>query len=307
VDNLLVAEAVAENTHQGSLLNTSLCRADQGIRWQDGRVTSYASHLRVYEPLAAFPDDERVRWEGYLASGGVPSRTGGILMEHRHAVVAAIGVPPKTDVEHAFVHRVDGKTYLCPWRTQLRTWVALAEFRSSLPVEIADAFVPRAAAEVAERELAGLRERSPELKTHIQTATWQVPLRWFVLFEGEERRLTTTPERSLSYLTTMSNARRRVARSLAVLRRTVEDGVMTDGVEELGRWLEEYHPRSLVELDYGGLVSLFDDDELFADESAADVAHAVACLAAGETDEAAEAYSRISERWGAVRAVEVSN
>lgn len=270
-------------------------------------MTSYASHLRVYEPLASFPADERSRWEGYLASGQVPSRQHGVLLEHHHAVVAAIGHPPASDVEHAFVHRVEGQSYLCPWRTQLRTWVALAEFRASLPVEIADAFVPRATAEVAERELALARARSPELKTHIMSATWQVPLRWFVLFEGEERRLSLEPDRALSYLTTMANARRRVARTLAVLRRTVEEGMITDGVEDLGRWLEEYHPRSLVELDYAGLVTLFDDEELLDDESAAEVAHAVACLAAGEAEEASAMYAKVSERWGAVRAVEVSN
>lgn len=270
-------------------------------------MPSYSSHLRVYEPLSAFPPGERSRWESYLAAGAAPSRIRGLLVEHRAAVVAAIGLPPDSSVEHAFVHRVDGRTYVCPWRTRLRGWEAMTEFRSSLPEEIADAFVPRAAAEIAERELARWRQASPDLKSHIHSATWQVPLRWFVPFEGEERRLVLDGERSLTYVTTMANARRRVARTLAVLRRTVEDGPILEGVEDLGRWLEEYHPRSLVELDYGTLVRLFDDAELEADESAADVAHAVACLAAGEPDEALEAYQRVSVRWGAVRAVEVAN
>ena len=270
-------------------------------------MPSYSSHLRVYEPLSAFPPEERARWEGYVTSGAAPSRARGLLAEHRAAVVAAIGLPPDPSVEHAFVHRVDGRTYVCPWRIRLRGWQATTEFRSSMPEEIADAFVPRAAAEIAERELARWRQTQPELKSHIQSATWQVPLRWFVPFEGEERRLVLDGDRSVTYVTTMANARRRVARSLAVLRRTVEEGPVLEGVEELGRWLEEYHPRSLVELDYGALVRLFDDAELEADESAADVAHAVACLAAGEPEEALEAYERVSVRWGAVRAVEVAN
>jgi hypothetical protein len=271
-------------------------------------VASYASHLRVYEPLASFPEPERRRWERYLAEGSAPSRAGGVELEHRAALVAAMTVPSRVDVDHAFVHRSGGQTYLCPWRTRLRTFEAMAEFRASLPVELADAFVPRRFADEAERELAAIRAAEPGVKTYIQTSTWQVPLRWFVPFEGEERRLVLDGERSLSYVTTMSNARRRVARTLAVLRRTLddEDGVV-DGVEEIGRWLEEYHPRSVVELDYGGLVHLFDDDELWSDESAADIAHAVQCLAAGDTDEASETYRRVTERWGAVRAVEVAN
>lgn len=268
---------------------------------------TYTSYLRAYEPLAAFPPDERRRWERYVAEGRVPDRVRGVRWEQRAGIVAAIGGPPAHDVEHAFVHRLDGMTYICPWRTQVRAWEAMTEFRRDLPEVIADAFFPKQAAEVAERELARWRSAEPDLKSHILSETWQVPLRWFLPFEGEERRLALAGERTLTYLTTMPNARRRVARALAVLRRTIEDRSIVEGVEELAGWLEEYHPRSLVELDYGGLVALFDDVELEADESAADIAHAVASLAAGESDEATEAYARVATRWGAVRSVEVAN
>src|SRR5688500_6410138 len=97
----------------------------------DGFVASFASHLRVYGPIAAFPAGERVRWEGYLESGAARSRSGGLLAEHRAAVVAAIGLPPDPSVEHAFVHRIGGRTYVCPWRTRLRGWHAMTEFRAS--------------------------------------------------------------------------------------------------------------------------------------------------------------------------------
>ena len=60
----------------------------------------------------------------------------------------------------------------------------------------------------------------------------------------------------------MSRARRRLARALAVLRPSVDDHAVIAGVEDLGRWLEEFHPRSVVELDYGDLVHLLDDAEL---------------------------------------------
>ncbi|HVE62510.1 MAG TPA: hypothetical protein VNB94_01730 [Mycobacteriales bacterium] len=271
-------------------------------------MTAYSSHLRVYEPLAAFPADERRRWEVYLAAGEAPDRLLGLRAQHRAAIVAAIGVPPDADVEHAFVHRTGGQSYLCPWRLRVRSWQAIADFRSGLPAEVADAFIPPAAAEIAERELTRVRQEDPDLKTYTRSATWHVPLRWFVPFEGEERRLTLDAGiPTLTYLTTMADARRRVARTLAVLRRALDSSTLVDGVEDLGRWLEDYHPRSLLELDYGGLARLFDPVELEADESAADVAHAVASLAADETDEAMEAYERVSLRWGAVRAVEVAN
>jgi hypothetical protein len=110
--------------------------------------------------------------------------------------------------------------------------------------------------------------------------------------------------RELVYRTAMSRARRRTAKALAVLRRTVDDGAVTAGVEELGRWLEEFHPRSLVELDYGGLVHLLDDDGLAADESARDVAAALAALADGQPVLAAAAYGRVTARMKALQAVE---
>ncbi len=270
-------------------------------------MSVYSSYLRVYEPLSTFSPEERRKWEIYLSTVKPPDNVTGVRVEQRAALVAAIGLPPKTEVEHAFVHRISNVTYICPWRTAMRSYQAIGEFRRSLPDEIADAFIPRGEAEVAERELERMRGAEPDLRSYILSETWQVPIRWFLPFEGEERRLAVDGVRSMTYRTTMANARRRVARSLAVLRKSLDEGAMLDGVEELGRWLEDYHPRSLLELDYGGLVGLFDDDELYADESAADVAHAVASLGAGDTDGAAAAYERVTDRWGAVRAFEVAN
>jgi hypothetical protein len=101
----------------------------------------------------------------------------------------------------------------------------------------------------------------------------------------------------------MSRARRRTARALSVLRR-LEDGSAAAGVEDLGRWLEEFHPRSLVELDYGGLVHLLDDEALAEDASAADVAEALAALAQGDSERAGSAYARVTARMGRMQAVE---
>ena len=60
----------------------------------------------------------------------------------------------------------------------------------------------------------------------------------------------------LRYRTEISKARRRAHRALSVLRRSVGDVPITEAVEESARWLEEFHPRSVVELDYGGLAAL---------------------------------------------------
>jgi hypothetical protein len=282
-------------------------------------VTAFAAHLRVYEPLAAFERDERRQWESYLRAGNIPTVQGGMAMEQAASVRAVLGrVPGVMPVvgEHAFVTEVDGVTLLCPWRTRLRACEAIGDFRDPLPEELADMFVPRAVAEVAEDELEQWRLEHPDLHTHILTSTWQVPLRWFVLVEAEEREIslgtpaegiTRVTGRSLVYRTAMSRARRRTARALAVLRRTLDDGIVTAGVEDLGRWLEEFHPRSLVELDYGGLVHLLDDAELRQDESARDIAEALTSLAEGDPVRSTGAYGRVTARMKALQGVESAN
>jgi hypothetical protein len=87
----------------------------------------------------------------------------------------------------------------------------------------------------------------------------------------------------------------------------LEDGPVVDGVEQLGRWLEEFHPHSIVELDYGGLVHLLDDEELRADDSAEDLAEAVAALGRADADGVAAAYERVVNRWRVIAGVESAN
>ena len=282
-------------------------------------VTAFAAHLRVYEPLAAFDRDERRHWEQYLRAGNIPSVQGGMAMEQAAAVHAVLGRNPAIMPvvgEHAFVTEVDGVTLLCPWRTRIRACEAMGDFRDPLPDELADMFVPRAAAEAAEDELEQWRVEHPDLHTHILSSTWQVPLRWFLLVEADEREVslgapgegtTRVTGRSLVYRTAMSRARRRTARALAVLRRTLDDGMVTAGVEDMGRWLEEFHPRSMVELDYGGLVHLLDDAELRQDESARDIADALAALSDGDPVRAGGAYGRVTARMKALQGVEAAN
>src|SRR3954454_25204219 len=100
-------------------------------------VIGITSHLRVYEPLGAFPDRERTYWTEYVDSGTAPSRPVLMSLEHEAAVAAYLAVPPRVDLgagdEHAYVRHLDGLTYLCPWRLQLRAWEAMDEFRTMLP------------------------------------------------------------------------------------------------------------------------------------------------------------------------------
>ncbi|MFJ8823663.1 hypothetical protein ACIREE_17955 [Streptomyces sp. NPDC102467] len=279
----------------------------------------YAAYLRVYEPLAAFPQPERGHWERYAKREHHPS-----YQDELHRSLADLLPTPPIPVpvhesDDAFVIEVEGVLCVCPWRTRLRGWQALDELPALLPAPVLDAALPPVVRRQASDDYEHWLERNPDARPWIRTSTWQVPLNWFVLVADEERTYENKTAEGkpdgdagdsgdngsggplLRYRTPMVQARRRVARGLRALRDAIDEGPLVDGLVDVGRWLEEFHPRSLVELDYGGLVHALPPDLLEEDHSAADVAEGIAALRSGDADGAAEAYARLVSRWRAVR------
>ncbi|MFF4157089.1 hypothetical protein [Streptomyces sp. NPDC001678] len=275
----------------------------------------YAAYLRVYEPLAAFPEPERSHWLRYARRESLP----GAQDELRRSLADLLPTPPVPVPVHesgdAFVAVVDGVVCVCPWRTRLRGWLALRELAERFPAPVLDAALPPVVRRQAAADYERWAARNPDARPWIRTATWQVPLRWFVLFSDDEREYgKSVPESGgggggllLRYRTPMVQARRRVARGLRTLRDAMEEGPLIDGLVEVGRWLEEFHPRSLVELDYGGLVHMVPEARLAEDRSAADTADGLAALRAGDGARAGAAYERLTERWRAVRDRQFAN
>ncbi|MFJ5104776.1 hypothetical protein [Streptomyces sp. NPDC088554] len=275
-------------------------------------VVPYASYLRVYEPLAAFPRPEREHWQLYAKRGRVPTAQD----ELRRSLADLLPTPPVAVPVHesadAFVAVVDGVVCVCPWRTRLRGWLALEELPRTLPPPLLDAVLPEVVRDQATADYAHWRDLNPDARPWIRTALWQVPVRWFTLFADEERMYERAgapggKPAALRYRTPMAQARRRLARALKTLRDAAGDGPLAEGLVDVGRWLEEFHPRSLVELDYGGLAHALPDALLAEDRSAADVGEALAALRDGDDDAAGEAYGRLTERWRAVRDRQFAN
>jgi len=295
---------------------------------------TYAAYLRIYEPVAAFHEPERSRWVAYAASPARPGRRDSLAVEqaealHRAIAAARIALPDR-ESEHAYVRRADGITYVCPWQTRLRCLLAygriLSTAGSALPgviPDLDDHETMTALARLAEEGLPG-----PATRLHILASVWTVPLAWFVPFAAAERWLalgsgarlpsvsrTASATRALLYTTPMSRARKRVARGLAALRglppgfagATWDPSRAEAELAEVGRWLEDFHPYSLVELDYGGLVQLLSDDALSADQSAAEIAAAIEGAAKGERELTVAMYQRAHSRWRAFAEYEMAN
>ena len=284
---------------------------------------AYAAYLRIYEPVSAFHEPDRSRWAGYAASSTRPRRRDSLAVEHAEALRRAITTPqitvPERESEHAYVRRADGITYVCPWQTRLRCLLTYGQMRSEPDDDPALAALTR------------LGEAGPA-RLHILASIWTVPLTWFVPFAPAERWLslgegrgraagpaTASAIRALVYTTPMARARRRVARGLAALRHlpagsgdavlepVLEPAGAVGDLAEVGRWLEDFHPYSLVELDYGGLVHLVSDDALCGDQSVAEIRAAIDGAARGECEFAVAMYLRARNRWRAFAEFEQAN
>jgi len=293
-------------------------------------VLPYAAYLRVYEPLSAFPGPDAQRWAAYAASPDRPRRAGALAAEHAATLRRLISVPPVMVPEResgdAYVRWVEGAAYICPWQTRLRSWLGLSRLKTVDPrlwsVTRRVGVVDAAAAGFARGQ-----GEAASLRVHIQARTWSVPPAWFVPFASDERwlvlgaasdpgdggRATATPTRTLVYATAMAQARTRVRQALDAFRRTgAPEAVLADAavprvvaeLAQIERWLEEFHPDALVELDYGGLVHLLDDAALRADQSVAEVSAAISALTAGELEMATAMYWRVTGRWRVLAALE---
>jgi hypothetical protein len=152
-------------------------------------MTSALAFLRVYEPLAAFEGETRRRWQEY-AETARREPAAGVELERLAALRALVGPAPAVlpaIEEHAHVTEVDGVTLVCPWATRVRSLEALEEFLLDVPAPVQAAYLPEAVALAAEAELEDWRTSAPDARTHQLSATWHVPLRWFVLVDSAER------------------------------------------------------------------------------------------------------------------------
>ena len=277
--------------------------------------SNFAAYLRVYEPLTAFDRELQVYWRRYVKEGRAIGTLDG-PRQQRTAVMEALGAgwTRLPDLpEDAYIMETEDTLLICPWNLRVRVAEAALTARDGVPAVLADAFVPPILAGLARTVVEDWRNGSHVLergmpRVHEQIATWGIPLRWFVFVDLSERELTLEPgNRSLTYRTEISKARRRAHRAHAVLRKALGNAPVTEAVEEGARWLEEFHPRSVVELDYGGLANLLPDDTLQQDDSPGLITAGLAALSRGEADVASATYEQIVARWREIQLLERSN
>lgn len=264
-----------------------------------------SAYLRVFQPLDAFEGEEQLRWERYLVSNrwvpGTPRR-------YRDHAKGGLGLIAPADGDHAEVRVVDGRTYVSPWRMRMRVLAAGLAFRETRPIELSERFLSRKDAKRVARELRRLRRRDPLAVAFCHQSPWHVPIRWFALFADEERWLGEDEhgQLRLRYRTTARKALRRAGQTIPLLRRS-DLGPIGDLLMDLHEWIALFDPRSLVELDYGGLCDLLTWDELDDDRSVRDLGLALEALTRHEFPRSAEIYQGVLAHWAEIRGHELLN
>lgn len=264
-----------------------------------------SAELRVFQPLEAFSAEEQTHWERYILGGGAVTPPRPIYRQQ--VTPRRVGFLFPASGEGALVKLVDGTYYVCPLRTRMRTLAGLLAFRETAPFEGSEGFLSREEAKRASKELGKLRRRNPDQVACVMESPWHVPVRWFVLFDDEDRRILEREGRHrLAYLTTARKAVRRAERAIPALRRS-DLGPVAGLIVELHQWLSTFDLRSLVELDYDGLCDFMTWDELDDDRSARDVQEAVKALSSDELPRSAELYQSVISRWAEARSHEGLN
>lgn len=267
------------------------------------RPTPYVASLRIYEPLSAFSPAEALRWDAIPLT----QQTG--FEEQRRALTRIITTePPALNPDGAHIMEINGKKYVCPWSTAARCWAALENFKSDLPNNIAQFFLPQNAEEALTINLENIEDKVP----HIITETWMIPPRWFSLFTAEERIRGKKNEDAYTFLrATIATAKKRCMFTHQTVVASFGRGPIEGEIADLLEWMDHFHPESIIELDYGGLAnylekSLIENGEpgLEADTSVEDLHLSLSGLASGDGARAGHGYQRLMNRWRRVAALE---
>jgi hypothetical protein len=267
------------------------------------RPTPYVASLRVYEPLTAFNPNDQARWSQIV----VTSPTGWDEQKKAlHRTIVSDSPALKPDGVHVLEH--EGKRYIAPWSTAARCRAALDDFKSSLPSTLSKYFLSQKIEDAIDVNLEVIEDKV----SHIITATWSIPPRWFALFEPSDRLRGSNDDGAYTILrTSISNAKQRCLFAYQAVVNAFGNGPIEQEIADLLQWLGIFNDQSVVECDYGGLAvylekSLVDNGEpgLNADTSIEDVSRSLAGLAAGDGALAGQGYERLVTRWRRVASFE---
>lgn len=279
----------------------------------------FSSTLRVYEPLDAFPEDQRAAIQSageravsraavenaeLQASLGRITRPGGDPFPTGRTdlvrVTRAPGVPVEGAAKEGSEETADGVALLyCPSQLVLRAGLAANALIEGIHGPLAELLIPEEQRDRHQERIDLVNARDGVTRVHTRASTWGIPFSWFSLFlESDPQDVVEAGGRILTVRvwTPISDALDRVRYAVANLALAAPDLDMLDDLTQLTEWLELFHADSMVELDYGAVA-----DKVYPDDSPMDVRLGIECLAEGDMTGAAAAYRRLASRWIPIR------
>ncbi|KNH18376.1 hypothetical protein ACU18_07620 [Arthrobacter sp. ZBG10] len=281
----------------------------------------FSSTLRVYEPLSAFPPEQRpaiqsagartasraaVENAELLASLGRITRTGGDPFPTGRTdtvrVTTAPAAPRTGEPSGAAAAPEDaaGPALLyCPSQLVLRAGLAANALMEGIHGPLAELLIPEQQRDRHQERIDQVKARDGSIRVHTRASTWGIPFSWFSLFsESDHKDVVESAGRILTVRVwaPITEALERARYAVANLTLAAPDLDMLDDLAQLTEWLELFHVGSMVELDYGAVA-----DKVYPDDSPMDIRLGIECLAEGDMTGAAAAYRRLASRWIPIR------
>ena len=284
----------------------------------------FSSTLRVYEPLDAFPEEQRAAIQAagartasraavenaeLLASLGRITRSGGDpFPTGRTDLVRVTTVPsspaaetPDAGSDAAADTAAVGQPVLlyCPSQLVLRAGLAANALMEGIHGPLAELLIPEEQRDRHQERIDLVKARDGSIKVHTRASTWGIPFSWFSLFmEQDHKDVVESAGRILTVRVwaPITDALERARYAVTNLALAAPDLDMLDDLAQLTEWLELFHVESMVELDYGAVA-----DKVYPDESPMDIRLGIECLAEGDMTGAAAAYRRLASRWIPIR------
>jgi hypothetical protein len=275
----------------------------------------FSSTLRVYEPLSAFPEEQRAAIQAageravsraavenaeLLASLGRITRSGGDPFPTGRTDLVRVTTAPAGNggTDDAGADAAPALLY-CPSQLVLRAGLAANALMEGIHGPLAELLIPEEQRDRHQERIDQVKARDGSVRVHTRASTWGIPFSWFSLFmESDHKDVVEASGRivTVRVWATITDALERARYAVANLALAAPDLDMLDDLAQLTEWLEQFHVESMVELDYGAVA-----DKVYPDDSPMDIRLGIECLAEGDMTGAAAAYRRLASRWIPIR------
>ncbi|MDQ0635613.1 hypothetical protein QFZ40_003522 [Arthrobacter pascens] len=297
----------------------------------------FSSTLRVYEPLEAFPEEQRqaiqaagartasraaVENAELLASLGRITRAGGDpfptgrtdLVRVTTASRASSAGTPAAETSDGAAATGSGtgtgtgtsqgkssETVLlyCPSQLVLRAGLAANALMEGIHGPLAEMLIPEEQRDKHQERIDQVKARDGSIRVHTRASTWGIPFSWFSLFSESDHKDVVEAGGRILTVRVWAPITEAMERARYAVANLALAAPDLDMLDDLAQLTE------WLELFHVNSMVELDygavADKVYPDESPMDIRLGIECLAEGDMTGAAAAYRRLASRWIPIR------